>query len=83
MIEDLIADGDVVFLLPVPEPDHLKNGTIIAARVDGYGTTLKRFYRNGDRVTLKPANRKYNPIEVSAVQVQVQGSLIGVWRDYN
>ncbi|MBH8554889.1 repressor LexA [Nostocaceae cyanobacterium CENA357] len=83
MIEDLIADGDVVFLLPVPEPDHLKNGTIVAARVDGYGTTLKRFYRNGDRVTLKPANRKYNPIEVSAVQVQVQGSLIGVWRDYN
>ncbi|WGV23479.1 transcriptional repressor LexA [Halotia branconii] len=82
MIEDLIADGDVVFLLPVPEPDHLKNGTIIAARVDGYGTTLKRFYRNGDRVTLKPANRKYNPIEVSAVQVQVQGSLIGVWRGY-
>ena len=61
---------------------NLKNGTIIAARVDGYGTTLKRFYRNGDRVTLKPANRKYNPIEVSAVQVQVQGSLIGVWRGY-
>jgi len=83
MIEDLIADGDLVFLLPVPEPDQLKNGTIVAARVDGYGTTLKRFYRSGDRVTLKPANQKYNPIEVSAMQVQVQGSLVGVWRGYN
>jgi repressor LexA len=83
MIEDLIADGDLVFLLPVPEPDQLKNGTIVAARVDGYGTTLKRFYRNGDRVTLKPANQKYNPIEVAAMQVQVQGSLVGVWRGYN
>ena len=82
MIEDLIADGDLVFLLPVPEPDQLKNGTIVAARVDGYGTTLKRFYRSGDRVTLKPANQKYNPIEVSAMQVQVQGSLVGVWRGY-
>jgi repressor LexA len=83
MIEDLIADGDLVFLQPVPEPEHLKNGTIVAARVDGHGTTLKRFFRSGDRVTLKPANRKYNPIEVSAIQVQVQGSLVAVWRDYN
>lgn len=83
MIEDLIADGDLVFLRPVPEPELLKNGTIVAARVDGHGTTLKRFYRQGDRVTLQPANRKYHPIEVSAMQVQVQGSLIAVWRDYN
>lgn len=82
MIEDLIADGDLVFLHPVAEPDQLKNGTIVAARVDGYGTTLKRFYRQGDRVTLKPANPKYNPIEVLALQVEVQGSLVGVWRGY-
>ncbi|AFZ23634.1 SOS-response transcriptional repressor, LexA [Cylindrospermum stagnale PCC 7417] len=83
MIEDLIADGDLVFLRPVQEPNNLKNGTIVAARVEGYGTTLKRFYRQGDRVTLKPANPKYNPIEVPAMHVQVQGSLVGVWRDYN
>ena len=83
MVEDSIVDGDVVFLRPVPEPDHLKNGIIVAARVEGHGTTLKRFYRNGDRVTLKPANAKYNPIEVSATQVDVQGTLIGVWRCYN
>ncbi|WP_071190024.1 transcriptional repressor LexA [Trichormus sp. NMC-1] len=83
MIEDFIADGDVVFLRPVAEPNQLKNGTIVAARVDGHGTTLKRFYRHDDLVTLKPANPKYNPIEVPAMQVQVQGSLVGVWRDYN
>ncbi|MDM9381431.1 transcriptional repressor LexA [Chlorogloeopsis sp. ULAP01] len=83
MIEDSIVDGDLVLLRPVPEPDQLKNGTIVAARVDGYGTTLKRFYRQGDRVTLKPANPKYNPIEVPAIQVQVQGSLIAVWRSYD
>ncbi|MDF5714371.1 MAG: transcriptional repressor LexA [Rhizonema sp. NSF051] len=83
MIEDLIADGDLVFLRPVLEPNHLRNGTIVAARVDGHGTTLKRFYRQGDRITLKPANPKYNPIEVNAIQVQVQGSLVAVWRSYN
>ncbi|MBD2664922.1 LexA repressor [Richelia sinica FACHB-800] len=83
MIEDLIADGDLVFLRPVAEPNQLKNGTIVAARVDGYGTTLKRFYRQEDMVTLKPANSKYQPIQVPAMQVEVQGSLVGVWRGYN
>jgi repressor LexA len=83
MIEDLIADGDVVFLRPVAEPNQLKNGTIVAARVEGHGTTLKRFYRHDDLVTIKPANRNYLPIEVSATQVEVQGSLVGIWRNYN
>ncbi|AFZ60189.1 repressor LexA [Anabaena cylindrica FACHB-243] len=83
MIDDLIADGDVVFLRPVAEPNQLKNGTIVAARVEGHGTTLKRFYRHDDLVTLKPANSKYKPMEIPAMQVQVQGSLIGIWRNYN
>lgn len=83
MIEEHITEGDLVLLRPVSEPDQLKNGTIVAAMVDGHGTTLKHFYRRGNRVTLKPANAKYQPIEVEAIQVQVQGSLIGVWRGYN
>ncbi len=83
MIEDLIADGDVVFLRPVAEPSQLKNGTIVAARVEGYGTTLKRFYRQDDLVTLKPANRNYLPISAPAMEVEVQGSLVGIWRNYN
>jgi repressor LexA len=83
MVEDSIVDGDLVFLRPVPEPDQVKNGTIVAARVEGHGTTLKRFFRNGDRIKLQPANVKYEPIEVPAVQVEVQGTLVAVWRNYN
>ena len=83
MVEDSIVEGDLVFLRPVIEPDNLKNGTIVAARVEGHGTTLKRFYRQGDRVTLKPANPNYAPIEVNAAQLEVQGSLVAVWRSYN
>jgi len=33
MIEDFIEE-DVVIMRPVPEPDQLKNGTIVAARED-------------------------------------------------
>lgn len=83
MIEEMIQDGDLAIVRPVSEPDRVKNGSIVAARVEGYGNTLKRFYRHGDRITLKPANPEYNPIEVRANQVQVQGILVGVWRDYN
>lgn len=82
MIDDLIAEGDVVIMRPVPDPDQLKNGLIVAARVEGHGTTLKRFYRTGEQVTLQPANSKYFPIEVQATNVQVQGVLVGVWRGY-
>lgn len=83
MIEALIAEGDVVILRPVQEPDRLKNGTIVAAWVEGHGTTLKHFYRRGSQVMLKPANTQYAPIQVVATQVQVQGALIGVWRGIN
>ncbi|MBW4620389.1 MAG: transcriptional repressor LexA [Cyanosarcina radialis HA8281-LM2] len=82
MIDDFITEGDVAIVQPIQEPSNLKNGTIVAARVEGHGTTLKRFYRSGEQVMLKPANPKYKPIEVSATQVQVQGVLVGVWRGY-
>ncbi|HEY9652524.1 MAG TPA: transcriptional repressor LexA, partial [Coleofasciculaceae cyanobacterium] len=83
MIEDLITEGDFVIMRPVSDPEQLKNGLIVAAQVEGQGTTLKRFYRKGDRVTLKPANPKYHPIEVPANTVQIQGVLVGVWRTYD
>ena len=82
MIDAHITDGDVVIMQPVQEPKSLKNGTIVAARVEGEGTTLKRFYLQNNEVTLEAANLKYQPIKVLAAQVEVQGSLLGVWRTY-
>ncbi len=82
MIEDLIAEGDVVILRPTEEPDQLRNGTIVAAFVEGHGTTLKRFHRQGSKIRLEPANRNYQPLVAPAEQVQVQGVVVGVWRGY-
>ncbi|OLP15964.1 repressor LexA [Leptolyngbya sp. 'hensonii'] len=83
MIEALIADGDVVIMKPVPDSKAVRNGTIVAARVEGHGNTLKYFHREGSKVKLIPANQNYTPIEAHAGQVQVQGALVGVWRGYN
>lgn len=82
MIEALIDTGDVVIMQPVADAKSIKEGTIVAARVDEE-TTLKYFHRKGNKVILKPANARYSPIEVSASKVQVQGVLVGVWRGYS
>ena len=80
MIEDLINEGDYAIMRSLSSIDKVKNGDIVAARVSGYGTTLKRFYQEQRQVTLKPSNPKYEPIEVEADKVEIQGILVGVWR---
>ncbi|MCP9771506.1 repressor LexA [Synechococcus sp. Tobar12-5m-g] len=80
MVDAHIDDGDVVLMEPVPEPSRLKPGTIVAALVEGSGTTLKHFHRQGAQVRLEAANPAYDPILVAADQVSLQGKLVAVWR---
>ncbi len=82
MIDALIDDGDVVIMEPVTDPKSIKNGTIVAAHVNGQ-TTLKYYTRKGSKVTLEPGNPDrdaYPVIELPASQVEIQGVLVGVWR---
>ena len=80
MIEDLINEGDYAVMRSLSDSTEVKNGDIVAARVSGHGTTLKRFYQSQEQITLKPANQKYEPIEARAENVDIQGILVGVWR---
>ncbi len=82
MIGDSIVEGDMAIMQPVKDSGDVKNGTIVAAQVEGQGTTLKRYHRQGEQITLQPANPKYKPIEAEAHLVQLQGILVGVWRGY-
>lgn len=79
MIEAMIQDGDVVIMRPVKDPQGIREGTIVAARVES-GTTLKSFHRQGNQVHLKPANPNYPVMEFPADLVDVQGRLVAVWR---
>jgi repressor LexA len=83
MIEELIVPGDYVIMRRVEDPDTVKDGTIVAAWVEGWGSTLKRFYRKSDQVILEAANPHYDPITICGEDVQVQGCLVGVWRFYD
>ena len=80
MIESFIADGDVVLMEPVSNPHQLRNGIVVSAMVPGLGTTLKHFFRSGSLVRLEAANPAYEPIEIDAEHVVIQGKLSAVWR---
>ena len=80
MIDSFIADGDMVLMEPVNDPSGLRNGTVVSAMVPGLGTTLKHFFRDGGLVRLEAANANYEPIEIDAEQVHIQGKLAAVWR---
>ncbi len=59
MIEDGIFDGDFVIVERNPSP---KNGDVVVALLDNEFATLKRFYREKDRIRLQPANSTMKPI---------------------
>ena len=80
MVDAHIAHGDVVLMEPIKEPLTVKNGTVVSAMVPGSGTTLKHFHRKGSIVILEAANPAYEPIELEAEQVILQGKLLAVWR---
>jgi repressor LexA len=79
MQDEHIVDGDYVLVEKVPAA---RDGEIVVALVEGSETTLKRIYREGERVRLQPSNAKMKPIRVPASRVQVQGRVIGVLRKY-
>lgn len=80
MIEDHITEGDYVIMRSVSTPSEAKDGDIVAARVEGHGTTLKRIYFENKQVTLKASNSKYQPILAKSEDVQIQGILLAVCR---
>jgi len=80
MIDACIADGDMVLMEPITDSYSLKNGTIVSALVPGLGTTLKYFFKRGNKIFLEAANPNYEPIELNNEDTVFQGKLLAVWR---
>jgi repressor LexA len=78
MIEDGILDGDLVI---ISRREQAYNGEMVVANVSGE-VTLKRIYREGERVRLQPANSMMSPIFAPARDVSVQGVVVGLMRRF-
>ena len=82
MIEDGIHDGDYIFVRKQPQAEQ---GEIVVAMLEGEAT-CKRFYEEGDRIRLQPANSSMSPIYVSREEfrsIDILGKVIGVYRRLN
>ncbi|MDQ0206240.1 transcriptional repressor LexA [Alkalicoccobacillus murimartini] len=75
MIEAGIYDGDMVI---VRQQQTANNGDIIVAMTDENEATVKRFFKEKDRIRLQPENASMDPIILSSVTIL--GKVIGVFR---
>ena len=77
MIEDHILSGDFIV---VERAETADDGEVVVALIDGTSATLKRMYREKNRVRLEPANSKMKPIFVK--DVAIQGRVKGLFRKF-
>ena len=78
MVDDGIQDGD---LLVVQRRDTADIGQTVVALVEGEAT-VKRFYRQGKKVELRPANEAFEPIVTDPTAVQIRGVVVGLMRSF-
>lgn len=69
-----ILENDYVIVRPSKDAD---NGEIVVALLEDEAT-VKRFFRHSDKVSLKPENPAYEPIETT--DAELLGKVIGVFR---
>ena len=77
MIDEHICDGDIAL---IENRTEARDGEIVVALIDGARATLKRLFRFGAEVELRPANSQHETIRVPASQVMIQGIFRGLLR---
>lgn len=78
MIDALINDGDFVVM---KHQQTANNGDMVAAwLINEEATTLKRYYREGNRIRLQPENSQMDPIYVDESNLTIQGRVVAVIR---
>ena len=78
MEEDGILDGDFVVVRKQPTAE---NGETVVALIDN-AATVKKYYRHGDHVELRPAHAGMESIRVKSEDLRIEGKVIGVMRYY-
>jgi repressor LexA len=78
MIDALIDDGDVVIMQAT---NTVNNGETAAVWLKAeQEVTLKKVYRDRERIRLQPANSQMEPMYYDPENVEIQGRVIGVIR---
>ena len=78
MIEEGVHDGDFVV---VQEQQQASPGQMVVALLSDE-VTLKRYFPEGEKVRLQPANPRMEPIFVPADRLRLQGIVVGLMRRF-
>jgi len=78
MQEDGILDGDFIIVRKQPAAE---NGETVVALINNEAT-VKKYYRREESVELRPAHSGMAPILVQQGNLQIQGKVVGVMRQY-
>jgi repressor LexA len=70
MIDEHICDGDIAL---IESRNEARDGEIVVALIDRARATLKRIFRFGDEVELRPSNAQLQPLRLHASRVEIQG----------
>lgn len=79
MIEAGILNGDTVIIERV---ETANDNDIVVALVRNEEATLKRFRPMGEVIVLAPENKFYSAQSYNVSEVQIQGRLVGLMRQY-
>jgi repressor LexA len=79
MVDAMVNDGDIVIMKPTRVAE---NGDMVAVWLpDRDETTLKYFYKEGDRYRLQPANPTMSPIFIEKTRpLEIMGKVVMVVR---
>lgn len=77
MIDEGIFDGDTVV---IREQGYADNGQTVVAIIDDNQATLKKIYKEKDRIRLQPANQALLPLY--RTEVEIRGVVVKIIRNF-
>ncbi len=79
-VHSAIADQDTVIIRRLTPEETVKNGEIVAVKVEGYGVRLSRYNLDSEQVTLTSLEKETS-LKVPKATVEIQGLVVGIWRN--
>ncbi|MGK7939072.1 MAG: LexA family protein [Crocosphaera sp.] len=80
LVESVIAPEDTVIIRRLTPEETVKNGEIVAVKVEGHGVSLRRYNLEKEQVTLTSFDKE-TTLKVPRTTVEIQGVVVGIWRD--
>jgi len=79
MLDEHICEGDVVL---IEKRSYARDGDIVLAVTPNNRVVLKKYFRDGAKIELRPANPNHVSIILTADKITVHGVLRGVLRPF-